>query len=88
MVINKLVFGGLALGCLATAAGGAYLATRHNVADEAAAAPAVAMPAAEAEGAMPPPVTASEGVISPETTPAPAPRSAAPEPRAATPEPR
>ena len=30
MEFNKLVFAGLALGCLGAAAGGSYLATRHN----------------------------------------------------------
>ncbi|MGE0359413.1 MAG: hypothetical protein AB7H93_03195 [Vicinamibacterales bacterium] len=75
MEINKLVFGGLIVGCLAAAGGGAYLATRHNAQDAqgtAQASPAaagVATPGAE-------PVTASEGVVTPE--PAPAAPSAAP----------
>ena len=37
MQINKLVFGGLMVGCLAAAGGGAYLATRHNAPTQTAA---------------------------------------------------
>jgi hypothetical protein len=74
MEINKLVFGGLIAGCLTAAGGGAYLATRHNVQDsqgtvQASPAPAQASPTAQ-------PVTASEGVLTPE--PAPAPTTATP----------
>jgi hypothetical protein len=69
MEINKLVFGGLIAGCLTAAGGGAYLATRHNVQDsqgtvQASPAPAQASPTAQ-------PVTASEGVLTPEPAPAP-----------------
>ena len=71
MVINKAVFGGLILACVAAAGGGAYLATRHN-AGTAASAP---MPAATAEVPGARAVTASEGVLTPED---PAPSSAAP----------
>ncbi len=75
MEINKLVFGGLIAGCLAAAGGGAYLATRHNAQEPQGAVQASPAPAATAE--MPPsgqPVTASEGVLTPEPTPvAPAP---------------
>ena len=77
MEINKLVFGGLIAGCLAAAGGGAYLATRHNAQETQGAVQASPAPAAAAE--VPPagqPVTASEGVLTPEPTrsaPAPAP---------------
>jgi hypothetical protein len=98
MEINKLVFGGLIVGCLAAAGGGAYLATRHNAQEtqgtvQASPAPADASPTAQ-------PVTASEGVLSPEPVPpattaappAPAARperaAVAPRPTPATPSPR
>ncbi len=68
MELNKLVFGGLIAGSLAAAGGGAYLATRHNAQDAAQASPA---PAVE-------PVTASEGVLTPDPAPAPAPAAAVP----------
>ena len=71
MEINKLVFGGLIAGCLAAAGGGAYLATRHNAQETQGAVQASPAPAAAAE--LPPsgqPVTASEGVLTPEPTPA------------------
>jgi type IV secretory pathway VirB10-like protein len=68
MEFNKLVFAGLAVGCLTAAAGGSYLAVRQN---QSAAAitteqlgPAPAAPSAPAAPAAP--VTESEGVISPE----------------------
>ncbi|MEZ5291584.1 MAG: hypothetical protein R2745_10895 [Vicinamibacterales bacterium] len=80
MQINKLVFGGLVLGCLAAAAVGGYVANRQNV---------VPPPAATADPAAAPTpaaVTASEGVLPPESAPAaPAPAveaPAAPAPRA------
>jgi len=86
MEINKLVFGGLVIGCLAAAGGGAYLATRHNA--EGTQGTAVASPAPVAEPATvatEQPVTASEGVVTPEpaTPKAAAPKSAAPKPVAA-----
>jgi len=59
MEFNKLVFAGLAVGCLAAAAGGSYLAVRQN--QSASATGALVAPVAP--GA---PVTESEGVISPE----------------------
>jgi hypothetical protein len=80
MELNKLVFGGLALGCLAAAAGGGYLAARQNPvpADSAIVAPA-AVPAPA--GADSTPVSESEGVITPETAPpAPAPSVVDPAP--------
>lgn len=71
MSINKAVFGGLILACVAAAGGGAYLAIRHN-AQVAASAPA---PAAIADTPRPQAVTASEGVLAPDTA---APVSATP----------
>lgn len=68
MELNKLVFGGLALGCIAAAAGGGYLAARQapSPADTAVSAPVTS-------GADPAqPVRESEGVISPEAAPEPA----------------
>jgi len=63
MDFNKLVFAGLAVGCLTAAAGGSYLAVRQNQAAAAVTSeqygPAPVAPAAPA-------VTESEGVISPE----------------------
>jgi hypothetical protein len=71
MELNKLVFGGLAIGCLAAAAGGGYLAARHTAtpADAALAVPAPTPPATSGTAAAP--VTESEGVIAPEASPAP-----------------
>ena len=88
MEFNKLVFAGLAAGCIAAAGGGAYLAVRHNAAPQAIVAPA-SSPAPSADAAAAPvagkpgAVTESEGVISPATQPAP---TAAPAP-VATPAP-
>jgi type IV secretory pathway VirB10-like protein len=91
MEINKLVFGGLVIGCLAAAGGGAYLATRQNVqATQGAAVTSqdiAADPAATEQA-----VTASEGVVAPEAAAA-APKPAAPavretRPPAAAPAPR
>ena len=79
MEINKLVFGGLIVGCLAAAGGGAYLATRHNAQQSQGAvqtSPAP-VPAAEATPSGQP-VTASEGVLTPDVAPAPAPVAAPP----------
>jgi hypothetical protein len=76
MEINKLVFGGLIVGCLAAAGGGAYLATRHNAQATQGSAQASPGPA----GAAVPggePVTASEGVLTPEPAAA-APAAATP----------
>ena len=70
MEFNKLVFAGLAVGCLAAAAGGSYLAVRQNQsavatdAREASAPVSLASPASPDSPASP--VTESEGVISPE----------------------
>lgn len=68
MEFNKLVFAGLAVGCLAAAAGGSYLAVRQNQSAAAITSeqygPPPAAPVAPAAPAAP--VTESEGVISPE----------------------
>jgi hypothetical protein len=99
MELNKLAFGVLALGCLAAAAGGGYLAARQapSPSDASISAPATTPPATT--GSATTPVTESEGVIVPEATPAPrtpddveAPdrtprRETAPAPRRVTPTP-
>ena len=66
MGINKLVFGALAAGCLTAAAGGAYLAVRHNAAEAGMAPEAVTAglaPSPAVGGTDMEPVGASEGVI-------------------------
>ena len=68
MQINKLVFGGLILTCVAAAGGGAYLATRHNT--QGTAAPASPAPTADAPAVQA--VTSSEGVLSAPPAAAPA----------------
>lgn len=82
MAINKLAFGGLALGCVAAAGLGAYVATRHAAADRTV--PAAAAPATPG-GATP--VSESEGLIGPiveaDVPPVPAPRNEQPAPRVA-----
>ena len=71
MELNKLAFGGLALGCLAAAAGGGYLAARQT--PTPAEAPISAPPAPPSATSEPAagPVTESEGIILPEIAPAP-----------------
>lgn len=68
MEFNKLVFAGLAVGCLAAAAGGSYLAVRQNQATHAleAAAPVAPASANPANPGAPAAVTESEGVIAPD----------------------
>jgi hypothetical protein len=70
MEMNKLVFGGLALGCLAAAAGGGYLAARQTTApaDAVIATPAPTPMTSEPAVA---PVAESEGVIAPDASLAP-----------------
>jgi hypothetical protein len=68
MELNKLVFGGLALGCMAAAAGGGYLAARQSPAPAATVAVAPA-PGTDATDPAAKPVTESEGVITPATPP-------------------
>lgn len=66
MQLNRLVFAGLTVGCLAAAAGGAYLAVRYNqpaqVAGTGDPSTVAGAPVRSPSGA----VSASEGVISPE----------------------
>ena len=65
MEFNKLVFAGLSVGCLATAAGGSYLAVRQNQSAVPVSSPAPELPMApSADGTTP--VTESEGVIAPD----------------------
>lgn len=85
MEFNKLVFAGLAAGCLAAAAGGSYLAVRQNQAapalvDGRQPRPDAAPAAATTSTSAAKPVTESEGVITPEaaTPAAPAVEPAAP----------
>jgi type IV secretory pathway VirB10-like protein len=83
MQINKLVFGGLIIGCLGAAGVGGYLANRLNQ-------PAPVTAATPAEPAGTNTVTASEGVVAPATEPAPsaAPAAAPPARQAAPAAPR
>jgi hypothetical protein len=83
MELNKLVFAGLAVGCIAAAGGGAYFAVRQNNVPQAIVAPTSEAPATSTPSAKP--VTESEGLITPATPtaqkvapvePAPAPRRA------------
>ncbi|MBY0497666.1 MAG: hypothetical protein K2Y23_25955 [Cyanobacteria bacterium] len=88
MEFNKLVFAGVAVGCLAAAAGGSYLAVRQNQSAAAITSeqsgPASSAPVAPAAPAAP--VTESEGVIAPDQVkPA---RPDAPSAPAARPSPR
>ena len=62
MEINKLVLGGLALGCIAAAGAGGYLAARPAPAPEAM----VVAPAPESADSASKPVSESEGVIVPD----------------------
>jgi hypothetical protein len=68
MELNKLAFGGLALGCLAAAAGGGYLAARQAPAPVEA---PISAPAPTPSETAASPVTESEGVILPDTAQAP-----------------
>ena len=68
MELNKLVFAGLALGCLGAAAGGGYLAARQAPPVAAAAVAAPATDPSTAPAAANKAVAESEGVIAPETT--------------------
>jgi type IV secretory pathway VirB10-like protein len=74
MFSKPLAFALLAVGCLTAAAGGAYIATRHNTADLAAVPPAAstqATPAAAPAETAAQPVAETEAPVSP-VTPAPA----------------
>ncbi|MEW6323346.1 MAG: hypothetical protein AB1635_19930 [Acidobacteriota bacterium] len=74
MEINKLVFGGLAFGCIAAAGAGAYLAVRQNAVEPAA--PVAAAEPAAAAATLPSAATAvaeTEARIEPAAARAPAP---------------
>lgn len=82
MFSKPLAFALLAVSCLTAAAGGAYIATRHNSAEVATTAPAPAsapMPT-QASPASPAPVAETEATVTPSTpsTPAKAERDEAP----------
>lgn len=67
MEFNKLVFAGLSAGCLIAAAGGSFLAVRHNQTASALESSSELQPGAAApESKASPAVTESEGVIAPE----------------------
>ena len=86
MFSKPLAFGLLALGCLTAAAGGAYVATRHNASEAARPAAAVAAPyQAEQPAAAPAqPVAETEAAVAPSKTDSPAPAAdAAPAPNVA-----
>jgi hypothetical protein len=75
MFSKPLAFALLAVGCLTAAAGGAYVATRHNTADVAVVPPSAATPggaAAPNAAAAPGPVAETEAPVTP-GAPAPAP---------------
>ena len=78
MEFNKLLFGGLALGCLAAAGAGGYLAARQTPATPPAAPTVEAASPAAGATAAPLAVAESEGVIGPEAGTASAPAAAAP----------
>jgi hypothetical protein len=87
MFSKPMAFVLLALGCLTAAAGGAYVATRHNLSDEAArvsAPAALASPASSQPAAAPSKAVAeTEAAVSrpaPEVAPPPAPAPARPAP--------
>jgi hypothetical protein len=90
MGINKLVFAALAVGCLAAAGLGGFMAARYGQPAVGADTPSAVPVAAPAPGA-PAAVTESEGVITPAPAESPAPRvtppvaEAAPVPRATAP---
>lgn len=84
MEVNKLVFGGLALGCLAAAMAGGYMAARQAPDVPQAAISALEVPAG---GEPVVPVTESEGVIVPDEAEA-RPAAAAPAARTPAPAPR
>jgi type IV secretory pathway VirB10-like protein len=74
MFSNRLAFAALGVACVAAAAGGSYLATRHNVGD-------VAAPPAQAAAAPAPasqPVQETEAIVGDTAKPSAAPAPAAP----------
>jgi len=82
MFSKPLAFLLLALGCVTAAAGGAYLASRHNASDAVAVAtpgPAAAQPVSTAEASAPSPtqpVAETEAAVTAANPPAPAPAPA------------
>ena len=74
MFSKPLAFALLAVSCLTAAAGGAYIATRHNSADVPATvpAPASAPEPPSAAPSTPPPVAETEATVTPSTPSAPA----------------
>ncbi|HXG87345.1 MAG TPA: hypothetical protein VNJ02_03335 [Vicinamibacterales bacterium] len=81
MELNKLLFGGLAVGCLAAAAGGGFLAANRTapVAEVAVSEPAPAAAVAESEAVITPEPAAPASAFSVQPTDsAPAPTAAAP----------
>lgn len=79
MFSKPLAFGLLALGCVTAAAGGAYVATRHNAVELPASAPAATAPVASSPAADVAPKPADQGVT--ETEAVVTPRTADPAPR-------
>lgn len=69
MEINKLVWGGLAVGCMAAAAGGGYLAARQTAMPTGTALVAPASVTQAGPETATAPVSESEGIITPEITP-------------------
>jgi hypothetical protein len=84
MFSKPLAFGLLALGCVTAAAGGAYVATRHNAGESHATAPAVSAPLAPSTAVAKPSdqaVRETEAAVTP--VPADAPHKADPAPQRA-----
>jgi type IV secretory pathway VirB10-like protein len=84
MLSKPLAFGLLALGCVTAAAGGAYMATRHNTADVTAGSHA-AVPAASPATPAPQPVAETESPVAAEKPAAESPAPDAPAPATAAP---
>ncbi len=77
MEINKLVFVGLLVGCVAAAGAGGYVAMRQNDGQPAPAEAATTPADTSATPGAAQPVTASEGVIAPDSAASPAPSAPA-----------
>jgi hypothetical protein len=71
MVANKLAFAALGVACVAAAAGGSYLATRHNAADHISTT-LDAAPAAQTDAVVPPAEPVRETIVAPADSSAPA----------------
>ncbi len=87
MFSKPLAFGLLALGCVTAAAGGAYVATRHNTAGVAATPTAPAAATAPAPATAQPVAETEAPVAAEKPAPAPEPTLAAPTARAENPKP-